>query len=81
MARVANVALPFAHTIARVCELYGLGETTVWKLIAEGRLEVIRLKGVRRTLVTHASLMRLFSPEPDSTPARRTPGRPRKLAG
>src|SRR5262245_28066761 len=74
MGQITTNARPISHTIARVCALTGYGPTTVWKLIASHRLEVIRLKGVRRTLVTDASLMRLLAPA--SAPRRR--GRPPK---
>jgi len=52
----------------------------VWKLIADGRLEVIRVPGVRRTLVSDASLMRLLAAASASEPQpshRR--GRPSKV--
>jgi len=79
---MADVTLnrPLTHPISRVCELTGYGPTTIWKLIADGRLEVIRLEGIRRTLVTDASLMRLLAPAPKSElQPRRKRGRPRKL--
>jgi len=63
MAQIVNTISnrPLAHTVPNVCKLTGYGPTTVWKLIAQGRLEVIRVEGVRRTLVTDASLMRLLA--------------------
>jgi hypothetical protein len=71
---------PLSHTVHRICQLTGYGPTTVWKLIADGRLEVIRVPGVRRTLVSDASLMRLLAAASASEPQpshRR--GRPSKV--
>jgi hypothetical protein len=39
-------------------------------LIRKGKLDVIRIAGLRRTLITGASAERLFTPT-SSTPARR----------
>ena len=78
MAQIANNVRPVSHTIPRVCELTGYGPTTIWKLIGDGRLDVIRLEGVRRTLITDESLVRLLTPT--SQPRRRGRGRPRKTS-
>jgi hypothetical protein len=70
---------PLAHPVARVCELTGYGPTTVWKLIADGRLDVVRVPGIRRTLVTDEGLVRLLGPSAVSEPSpRRLRRRPRK---
>jgi hypothetical protein len=68
---------PLSHTVSKVCELSGFGPTTVWKLIADGRLKAVRVEGIRRTLVTDESLVRLLASAPQPQPRRR--GRPRKL--
>jgi len=52
----------------------------VWKLIADGRLDVVRVPGIRRTLVTDESLVRLVVPPSTLEPQRRRRGRPRKTA-
>jgi hypothetical protein len=70
---------PLSHTVSKVCELTGYGPTTVWKLIADKRLEVVRVPGIRRTLVTDDSLVRLLAPACASAPQPRRRGRPRKL--
>jgi hypothetical protein len=67
---------PLSHTVSKVCELSGFGPTTVWKLIADGRLKAVRVEGIRRTLVTDESLVRLLASAPQPQPRRR--GRPRK---
>jgi hypothetical protein len=75
MAKIVN--RPLSHTVARVCELTGYGPTSVWKLIADGKLDVVRVPGLRRTLITDASLMRLLAPAPaESRPYRRPRKKP-----
>jgi hypothetical protein len=69
---------PLAVTIDKACVLSGLGPTSVWGLLKDGRLEAVRVPGVRRTLVSYASLARLLAPAPQSSPPRRR-GRPRKV--
>ena len=69
---------PLTVTFRRAGELTGLGQTTLWKLVKEGRLTVVRVG--RRTLIHFSSLQRLFAcgsetPAPHS-PRRR--GRPPK---
>jgi hypothetical protein len=73
-------ATPLAVTVKRSCELSGLGPTSIWAFLRDGRLEAVRVPGVRRTLVSYASLIRLLAPatEPPTVPRRR--GRPRKNA-
>jgi hypothetical protein len=77
--RVAADQLPpLAVTVKRACELSGFGPTVVWSLLADGRLEAVRVPGVRRTLVSYASLARLLAPPP-AAPQRRRRGRPPKV--
>ena len=82
MAQIINTprGRPLSHTVPRVCELTGYGPTTVWKLIADGRLDVVRVPGIRRTLVTDESLVRLIAPPSTVEPQRRRRSRPRKTA-
>lgn len=68
---------PLAVTVRRACELSGLGPTSVWAFLRDGRLEAVRVPGVRRTLVSYASLARLLAP-PAELPAPRRRGRPPK---
>lgn len=76
--RVAADQLPpLLITVKRACELSSLGPSTVWTFIRDGRLQVVRVPGVRRTLITYSSLARLLAPSP-AAPRRRR-GRPRKV--
>jgi hypothetical protein len=68
---------PLAVTVARACELSGFGPTSIWAFLKSGRLEAVRVPGVRRTLINYASLARLLSPSSDA-PQPRKRGRPRK---
>jgi hypothetical protein len=74
-----EAAAPLAVTVTKACELSGFGPTTIWAFLKDGRLEAVRVPGVRRTLVSYASLVRLFAPSPEPPPRRR--GRPRKRHG
>ena len=71
---------PLAVTVQQACQLSGLGPTTIWAFLKDGRLEAVRVHGVRRTLVSYASLERLLAPSdiapPQPQPRRR--GRPPK---
>jgi hypothetical protein len=71
-------ARPLAVTVRRACELSGLGPTSVWAFIRDGRLEAVRLLGVRRTLVSYQSLTKLLTPPSALRPQHRRRGRPRK---
>ena len=51
---------PLAVTVAKACELTGLGRTSIWAFLRDGRLEAVRLPGIRRTLVSYRSLDALF---------------------
>jgi hypothetical protein len=68
---------PLTLTVKATCMVTGLGQTTVWGLIRDGRLEVARVAG--RTLVKYLSVERLLSPDQSGQRApRKTPGK-RKL--
>jgi hypothetical protein len=73
---------PLAVSVQRACELSGLGQTSIWAFLKNGRLEAVRVPGVRRTLVSYESLARLLAPpsvaQPQSQPQPRRRGRPRK---
>ena len=57
---------PLAVSVQRACELSGLGPTSIWAFLKDGRLEAVRVPGVRRTLVRYASLERLLAAPSDS---------------
>ncbi len=54
---------PLAVTITTARKITGLGNTTVWKLISEGRLDTVSVG--RRRLILYASLEKLLSPKAD----------------
>jgi excisionase family DNA binding protein len=68
---------PITVTVKRARELTGLGNTTIYRLIAEKRLEIHRIAGVDRTLITFASLQKLLAPDPSENTAVPPPRRPR----
>jgi len=59
---------PLAVTVRGASKLSGLGLTTIWAFLRDGRLEAVRVPGVRRTLVRYASLARLLAPVSASQP-------------
>jgi hypothetical protein len=73
-------SVPLAVTVHRACELSGLGPTSIWAFLKDGRLDAVRVPGVRRTLVSYASLQRLVAPsaDPRPLPEPRHRSRPRK---
>jgi hypothetical protein len=73
---------PLAVTVQRACELSGLGPTSIWAFLKDGRLEAVRVPGVRRTLVRYASLERLLATPSDSpsSPKPRRRGRALQIA-
>jgi hypothetical protein len=71
--------LPLAVSVKRAAELSGLGLTSIWAFLRDGRLEAVRVPGVRRTLVSYSSLTRLLAPPSASVPPPPKRGRPRKL--
>jgi hypothetical protein len=76
--RAAAAVSPLAVTVHRACELSGLGPTSIWALLKDGRLEAVRVPGVWRTLVSFASLEGLLAPSDVAPPQLRRRGRPRK---
>ena len=68
-------------TFRRAGELTGLGQTTLWKLVKDGRLTVVRVG--RRTLIHFSSLQRLLAcgSEPPGPHSTRRRGRPPKISG
>jgi hypothetical protein len=79
--RAVGADVPLAITVKRTSELSGLGLTSIWAFLRDGRLEAVRVPGVRRTLVSYSSLTRLLTPSSSSAPPPRTRGRPRKASG
>jgi hypothetical protein len=79
--RAAPDSDPLAVTVQRACELSGLGPTSIWGFLKSGRLEAVRVPGVRRTLISYASLVRLLAPTSASQPTPPPRGRPRWSAG
>jgi hypothetical protein len=69
---------PIAVTIAKACDLSGFGPTSIWAFLRDGRLEAVRVPGIRRTLVSYRSLAHLLTPATNPQPAPRRRGRPRK---
>jgi hypothetical protein len=54
---------PITVTIANARYISGLGNSTIWKLISEGRLDTVNIG--RRRLVLYDSLEKLLSPKAD----------------
>jgi hypothetical protein len=75
---ITGRANPLAVTVQQACQLSGLGATSIWAFLKAGRLDAVRVPGVRRTLVSYASLERLLAPSDVSPPQPRRRGRPRK---
>ena len=77
-----NQTLPFRERLGcspnEACVALGIGRTLLYDLIAEGRVEVRKLR--RRTIVSVPSLLKLLDGQA-AEPRRRRPGRPRKMAG
>lgn len=70
---------PIAVSVAKACELSGFGPTSIWAFLKNGRLQAVRVPGVRRTLVSYPSLARLLvPPSSESTPPPRHQHRARK---
>src|SRR5262249_5691748 len=69
---------PITITVPQACRLSGYGPTTVWRLIKERRLKVVRVPGIDRTLISYDSLRQLLEgagTQPQAKPRR---GRPPK---
>ena len=73
----AEHLMPLAVTVRRASKLSGLGLTTIWACLRDGRLEAVQVPGVRRTLVRYVSLAQLLAPA-SASPQPRGAGRPRK---
>jgi hypothetical protein len=58
--RYAPGLKPLTVTVATARNISGLGNTTVWKLIRDKKLETVHVG--RRTLITVRSLQRLLTP-------------------
>jgi excisionase family DNA binding protein len=67
---VASDWKPLTITIATAREISGLGNTTIWLLIKQGKLETVHVG--RRTLIRFTSLEALLAPDSGSPvkPAR-----------
>jgi hypothetical protein len=73
-----DAAVPLSVSVAKACELSGFGPTSIWAFLKDGRLEAVRVPGVRRTLVAYESLRRLLTVPSAEDPQPRRRGRPRK---
>ena len=66
---------PLTVTVATARRISGLGNTTLWALIRDRRLQTVRIG--RRTLINYRSLEILLEPDtrmdPKSRPSRRSP--------
>jgi hypothetical protein len=71
---------PLAVTVQQACQLSGLGATSIWAFLKAGRLEAVRVPGVRRTLVSYTSLERLLAPPSSPQPEPQRRRRPKKSA-
>jgi hypothetical protein len=69
---------PLAVTVGRACELSGFGPASIWAFLRDGRLEAVRISGVRRTLISFRSLAKLLAPPSALEPPARRRGRPPK---
>ncbi|WP_294212389.1 helix-turn-helix domain-containing protein [uncultured Sphingomonas sp.] len=50
-----------SYTIDQAASTIGIGRTTLYRLISEGRLPTVKLG--RRTLIRHVDLVRLIAPD------------------
>jgi helix-turn-helix protein len=78
--KAENSRDPITVTVNEACALSGFGPTSIWKFIKDGRLDAVRLPGVRRTLVSHESLRQLLEGASTRPPPKRGRGRPRKIS-
>jgi excisionase family DNA binding protein len=62
---------PLTVSIRQVCALTGLGPTSIWALIKNGRLEAVRPKGLRRTLIRYESLRQFLGEDRERYHQRR----------
>jgi len=63
-------------TIREALRATGLGKTTLYKLIDDGKVR--RVKVGKRSLIVFEDLQKLVTPEDCAMPVRESPGRPRK---
>ena len=66
-ATTANDLKPLTVTVATARTISGLGNTTIWALLKEGKLEAVRVG--RRTLITFRSIEALLAPPSAATGA------------
>ena len=80
MPGAAESVQPITVTVSQACELTGFGPTTIWGFVRDKRVEVVRVPGVKRTLITFRSLAKLLAPPTEAPPIAppRRRGRPRK---
>ena len=59
---------PLARRIPDACAALGVGKSTIYKLAAEGKVQLVRIAG--RTVVPESEIMRLAAgkPVPHSVP-------------
>jgi hypothetical protein len=60
---------PLTVTVATARKISGLGNTTLWALIKDRRLQAVRIG--RRTLITYCSLEALLAPDSGAEPKPR----------
>ena len=65
-----DAAGPLTVSVAKACELSGFGPTSIWAFLKDGRLEAVRVPGIRRTLISYQSLVNLLT-SPAKAPPRR----------
>ena len=58
---------PITVTIKTACKIAGIGRTTMWKLICDGRIATVRIG--RRRLVSYHSLEALLTATANGTSA------------
>jgi hypothetical protein len=63
---------PLTVTVAKACELSGFGPTSIWAFLKDRRWEAVRVDGVRRTLISYQSLMKLLASDEASSHERRS---------
>jgi hypothetical protein len=61
---------PLTITVPEACRLSGLGATTLWQFIRDGRVEIVRIARIKRTLIIYDSLVRLLTPTHESQPTQ-----------
>jgi hypothetical protein len=69
---------PLAVTIPKASAISGFGPTSIWAFLKDGRLKAVRVPGVRRTLVSYASLAQLLALSEEAFIGPRRRGRPRR---